>query len=133
LDDALPLLMSTPKRDGGMAFSSNDIGLALVGQGVLLVLHVLFIFPMWKERLGTLQLFWLAALSCPIVTCVTPFLADIQRLVSPSAHWAVIQGYLALKVMAFSTGFTSVTLLINNSGLSYLLSRWLCVFRVEFV
>ena len=54
LDDALPLMMSTPQPNG-MGMDSNSIGLALFGQGILLVSHVLFIFPYLKDRLGTLQ------------------------------------------------------------------------------
>jgi hypothetical protein len=81
----MPLLMSTPEGHGGLGFSSNEIGLALFGQGVLLVTHVLLLFPYMKERLGTLELFWVAAVTCPLVCCLSPFLVDIQPHVSAPA------------------------------------------------
>ncbi|EKX53102.1 hypothetical protein GUITHDRAFT_133473 [Guillardia theta CCMP2712] len=48
LDEATPLLMSIPRAAGGLDFNTSDIGLALFGQGLLLVLHVLIIFPNLK-------------------------------------------------------------------------------------
>jgi len=116
LDEGLPLFMSTPQLDGGMGFSSNEIGLALFGQGILLVVCVLFLFPYMKERLGTLQLFWLATLCIPVVCLVTPLLGDVIAYVSEPVLWVLVEAYMALKVLAFSTGFTAVSLLINNSG-----------------
>ena len=115
LDDAMPLMMSTP-RPSGMGLDSNSIGLALFGQGILLVSHVLFIFPYLKDRLGTLQLFWLSALTVPFVCWILPFVADLQPHVPPWLFFAAVEASMGLKCFSFATGFTAVTLLINNSA-----------------
>ena len=116
LDDALPLLMSTPRGEGGMGFTSNEIGLALFGQGILLITHVLVIFPMMKERLGTLELFRLSALTVPLVCGMTPWLVDLQVHLPSWILWCVVEMYMAFKVFSLATGFTSVTILLNNSA-----------------
>ena len=149
LDDALPLMMSTPQPNG-MGMDSNSIGLALFGQGILLVSHVLFIFPYLKDRLGTLQvrlcpcssrhlfitiksgltptmpcplfksplpqLFWLSAVTVPFVCWVIPFVADLQPHVPPWFFYLAVEASMGLKCFSFATGFTAVTLLINNSA-----------------
>lgn len=116
LDDAMPLFMSTPRVDGGMAMTSNQIGLALFGQGILLVAHVLFIFPYLKERMGTLQLFWCSAAAIPVACFLLPFMSDLLPYVPSWFLYICVELYLGLKVMSFATGFTCVTVLINNSA-----------------
>jgi hypothetical protein len=116
LDDAMPLFMSTPRVDGGMAMTSNQIGLALFGQGILLVAHVLFIFPYLKERMGTLQLFWCSAAAIPVACFLLPFMSDLLPYVPSWFLYICVELYLGLKVMSFATGFTCATVLINNSG-----------------
>lgn len=55
--EQIPLFMSSPIRVGGMGFSTGQIGYALLGQGIILILHVRFIFPLLKARFGPLELF----------------------------------------------------------------------------
>jgi hypothetical protein len=116
LDDLIPLLFSTPKSLGGLAFQTEGIGLALLGQGVMLVFHVMFFFPLMQRRFGTLQLFRIASISTPVMFLLFPLLPYAQRVVPETGLYVLVQLCLIAKVFAFSTGFTSVMILVNNSA-----------------
>eukprot|EP00284_Hemiselmis_tepida_P011297 CAMPEP_0174917386 /NCGR_PEP_ID=MMETSP1355-20121228/2418_1 /TAXON_ID=464990 /ORGANISM="Hemiselmis tepida, Strain CCMP443" /LENGTH=180 /DNA_ID=CAMNT_0016162467 /DNA_START=132 /DNA_END=670 /DNA_ORIENTATION=+ len=99
-----------------MGFNTGMIGYALLGQGVILVCHILFFFPHLKRFFGPLGIFRICGYLCPFVCLFTPGLGDIQPFVSPFVLWAAIYLYMLVKAFAFSSGFTSVSLLVNNSA-----------------
>jgi len=116
LDDLIPLFLSTPRENGGMAFRTEGVGMAMLGQGVMLVAHVIFFFPMMQRRYGTLQLFAISAIASPFMFLSFPLLPYFQDSVPTWVLWVLVQLCLAVKVFAFSTGFTSVMMLVNNSA-----------------
>ena len=72
--------------------------------------------PYLKERMGTLQLFWCSAAAIPVACFLLPFMSDLLPYVPSWFLYICVELYLGLKVMSFATGFTCVTVLINNSG-----------------
>ena len=72
--------------------------------------------PYLKERMGMLQLFWCSAAAIPVACFLLPFMSDLLPYVPSWFLYICVELYLGLKVMSFATGFTCVTVLINNSG-----------------
>lgn len=52
----------------------------------------------------------------PVACFLAPSLGDVQDLVSPTMLWVLLQCWMFIKACGFSSGFTSVTILINNSA-----------------
>ena len=73
MQELLPLWTSAPVKDGGLDFSSVEIGHVTMWMGALLIVYNAFLLPRLIKCFGAVRLFRYASLLWPVIMGVTPF------------------------------------------------------------
>lgn len=124
LDETIPLFLKLSRQDGGMEFSSSEIGFLLSVVGVAVLIFAVFILPKLcnnypKGWLYSVSLYlalpgifgWpMLAYFRPIIIQYSPS-ATIEKTVS----WGILIFLGILRGFTSSVAFTAVTIQINHS------------------
>lgn len=119
LDELFPLWAATQHSLGGLDFSTNQIGTALLVVSVpLLVLHII-LYPKFERRLGAIRVFQVANAFLGVTVLIMPFINTYYS--RPTVLWPLL--LLILLFMKLNTGFafSSTGILVNNTVGSELL------------
>lgn len=113
-DELLPVFAKTEQGQGGLGWSSGDVGSLQVVQGATQIVLNLFLYPRLAARFGLVTCFRYSML--PLVPVLLLFPALGRLTPWPGALWGGMAFGVGCKAFFMSTGFTSVMLLINNSS-----------------
>eukprot|EP01113_Clastostelium_recurvatum_P018241 TRINITY_DN2151_c0_g1_i6.p1 TRINITY_DN2151_c0_g1~~TRINITY_DN2151_c0_g1_i6.p1 ORF type:complete len:574 (-),score=120.49 TRINITY_DN2151_c0_g1_i6:28-1749(-) len=117
IDEVFPLWAMTTLAQGGLNFSSAQIGLTWSIGGASLVLYQMFVYYRLARRFGTLKLFQ-AGLALMIVTFIFyPFNGLVARSSSnPAILWVTLGTTIILRTIFGNTIGTSQSVLLNCCG-----------------
>lgn len=101
--------------DGGLGWSSTDVGISLAFGGVFILLIQLVIFPIIQKRMGNLKLFQYSMLFQAPLMFIAPFIHDLLSE-GQWAVWLATIGHHFLRSICQTGAFTTVMVMINNSA-----------------
>jgi MFS family permease len=111
-DELLPVFASTPPAQGGLGWTSAEVGSVQVVNGGVQILTTLLLVPWLLRRLGVLAAF--RAFMLPLA----PYLAlfPTVALLSGRAQvvFAVMCGAVAVRTVLFAVPFATIMIAINN-------------------
>ncbi|XP_062512377.1 uncharacterized protein LOC134188192 [Corticium candelabrum] len=110
--DIVSVWLATAKYKGGIGFSSLKIGI-FTGSTALAMIPLLFFFIPWIERcLGTLQAYYLSAISLVLFCTTSPLLVSLSNDI---LLWTLLVALSLPLRMFIGGGFVMISVLINNS------------------
>jgi MFS family permease len=126
-EEVYALYVAEPLREGGLQFTSFDIGLILSLSGVIQIVSQVFIYPVVERRCGQKGTFRWAAILLVIFSIALPFCTDFARSIvtSPDGHYtsdqkvavfAVLFVLLSGKTLASVMGYIPVIIFVNDSA-----------------
>ncbi len=113
-DELLPVFAKTAKGDGGLGWTSGDVGSLQVVQGAVQIVVNLFILPRLVAAFGLFLCFRNSV--APLIPILLVFPAAGRLSDRPDALWPVMALGVAFKAGCMAPAFTSIMLLINNSS-----------------
>jgi hypothetical protein len=121
--EIFPLWVVTAKADGGLGFSSNNIGSAIMAAGVVTILLQLFVYPAVVKTAGLVRTYRYGCHLFAVVVVVMPLISALNTG-GGGGEESLFTFFLvvsALTLMGTATMFTliSVFVLINNSCYSH--------------
>jgi len=122
--EIFPLWVVTAKADGGLGFSSNNIGSAIMAAGVVTILLQLFVYPAVVKTAGLVRTYRYGCHLFAVVVVVMPLISALNTGGGGGGEESLFTFSLvvsALTLMGTATMFTliSVFVLINNSCYSH--------------
>lgn len=119
-DEIWPLWALTPVSEGGLAFRTDQIGIANAVSGGAQLTFNLALYPLIANRLGFVHSFWLGLVSSGVVYFLYPFVRYVPLPTPGDAFtyirfWTVLALIAILRQCASQVGFSSVMTLISNS------------------
>jgi hypothetical protein len=113
-EEILPLFIASPRSNGGMEFTSGQMGALMSILGIsALVIQLIFV-PRWEKAYGlpNLNLFFLAMAA--VTSFITPFLSVLDGPVW--LIWASLIVTLMLNIIGWGIAFTAQIVLINDTA-----------------
>jgi MFS family permease len=102
-------------HDGGLAWGTSEVGIAMALSGAVLLFVQLVIYPYVQRHVGNYTLYRDAMFAQVPMFAVTGFIsASVYQ--GPAALWTWISLHSVYRVVAQSFAFTSVMMMINNSA-----------------
>ncbi|XP_020614457.1 probable peptide/nitrate transporter At3g43790 isoform X2 [Orbicella faveolata] len=118
-DELFSLWAATQAENGGLGFSTNQIGTALLCVAAPLLFLQMWTYPKFERRLGAKRVFQLVN---AIVGILTASLSAINTYYDRSTVlWPLLIGILLPLKLGVGCGFSSTVILVNNSVPSELL------------
>jgi MFS family permease len=114
-DELLPVFGRAAISDGGLGFSSKQVGYLLALQGVTMVLFQFLVFPRLAARFGAVQLFRYGSVVFLPVLCFIPVTASLAASGQKVLLWVFLAAFMIGRSCCSCTLYTCVMLLINNS------------------
>ncbi|KAA8492772.1 putative peptide/nitrate transporter [Porphyridium purpureum] len=115
-DEGFPIYTSSPTSVGGLSFSPQEVGIALLFGGVVLFVYQIWFWPHVAAWLGPVKAFraflWLQIAAGLLIPTASIF--AFRRCFV--LEWAVILIAQTLKVIGQATSFTAVNILVSNSA-----------------
>jgi MFS family permease len=122
LDEVFPMWAMLQPKDGGIGFTSSDIGYSWVPIGVVLMLFQLFIYHRLATRFGALMLFRAGMAVLCVIMALYPTL-NMLAFVSRVALWLGVIPLVAARGLGATLSFTSANILLNASTDEVFLGR----------
>jgi hypothetical protein len=121
LDEVYALWCVAPVSQGGLAFSSRDVGTSLSFVGVMILVVQLALFPHFHSRHGLTTCYKVGFLVYGLTMLFLPHINSILLLTSSSAHstlylWLTLLLTITVRVIASSFVFTCCMIFVNNAG-----------------
>jgi len=117
-DDCYPLWLLTPRDEGGLAMSVDEIGVVMSVTAVITLVYQLALFPFVSERCPPHTLFWacslLAAVLMPAAVVIACLPAAGGGGLTPAA-WVALVAHNAVLKCANNNNYTALFCCINNS------------------
>jgi hypothetical protein len=119
-DEVWPLWALTPVSEGGLAFSTDQIGAINAWSGVIQLLFNLAVYPILAKHLGLVKTFLVGLVASILVFPSYPFIRYVPLPVkgdigSSVLFWTVL-GFLAMwRCTATQSCFSSIMTIISNS------------------
>ncbi|KAJ3411113.1 hypothetical protein HDV05_002722 [Chytridiales sp. JEL 0842] len=117
-DETFSLWSVTPSYNGGLGFSSSDIGIVLSLMGCVTLFMQLFVYPQISRILNPLQIYRMGVMMYVFVFPLFPFISTIPGD-DPEGRrwiWPALIANMAARQVANVLSFTSVMIMINNSA-----------------
>ncbi|KAJ3114597.1 hypothetical protein HDU96_001899 [Phlyctochytrium bullatum] len=118
-DETFSLWVVTPPGDGGLGFTSSDIGFCLSLMGCMTLFMQLIVYPYLSRFLSTLSLYRIAVCTYiaifPMFPMISTFIATGPANVKMWT-WPLLLVNMAGRHFCNVLGFTSVMIMINNSA-----------------
>jgi MFS family permease len=113
-DNLFPLLLATSKKNKGLGFSTNQIGLIYVISASFLMGYSIIVIPYLKNKLGTYKLFFIIQFLFPISIFSISLLSNMNNINNISL--LVISSIIfIIKASIGSISIILINIMINNS------------------
>lgn len=113
-DNLFPLLLATSKKNRGLGFSTNQIGLIYVISASFLMGYSIIVIPYLKNKLGTYKLFFIVQFLFPISIFSVSLLSNMNNINNISL--LVISSIIFIfKASIGSISIILINIMINNS------------------
>lgn len=114
-EELFPFWASTPTKDGGLGFNSQDIGTLSAAMGFVMVFIQLLVFGPLQEKFGTTSLLCGAYLLCIPLYSAMPLVRTVLISSYSELTWVVLASLQAIKTFCVVVGFTATNILIPES------------------
>lgn len=113
-DNLFPLLLATSKKNRGLGFSTNQIGLIYVISASFLMGYSIIVIPYLKNKLGTYKLFFIVQFLFPISIFSVSLLSNMNNInnISLLVTSSII---FIIKASIGSISIILINIMINNS------------------
>ena len=113
-DNLFPLLLATSKKNRGLGFSTNQIGLIYVISASFLMGYSIIVIPYLKNKLGTYKLFFIVQFLFPISIFSLSLLSNMNNInnISLLVTSSII---FIIKASIGSISIILINIMINNS------------------
>jgi hypothetical protein len=126
-EEVYALYVAEPLREGGLQFTSFDIGFILSLSGVVQIISQIFIYPIFERRCGQKGTFKWAAILLVGFAFALPFCTDFARSIVTSsdgsytsdqkaAVFGMLLFLLSGKTLASVLGYIPVIIFVNDSA-----------------
>jgi MFS family permease len=113
-DNLFPLLLATSKKNRGLGFSTNQIGLIYVISASILMGYSIIVIPYLKNKLGTYKLFLIAQFLFPISIFSISLLSNMNNINNISLL-IISSIFFIIKASIGSISIILINIMINNS------------------
>jgi MFS family permease len=113
-DNLFPLLLATSKKNRGLGFTTNQIGLIYVISASFLMGYSIIVIPYLKNKLGTYKLFFIVQFLFPISIFSVSLLSNMNNInnISLLVTSSII---FIIKASIGSISIILINIMINNS------------------
>ena len=108
-----PLFAASPRDDGGLAYTSTDIGAIAAACGVVILVYTATSFHRLERRYGARQLFMHAIVIVGLTTALTPIVSLLPTFPAQMTYLSVV---FALRACAGPTAVTASSMLVTNAA-----------------
>ena len=115
VDDIFPIYCRDTFANGGLEFSTNDIGTALAFMGGISIGYNVLIYPILARKYGLMMLYRTSLLVAVPMCLVFPCINILGAAYGAQAIWPVLLFNLFLRGVVGLHMFTTVMVYINNS------------------
>lgn len=113
-EEILPLFIASPKHEGGMEFSSGQMGAMMSVLGISALVVQLIFVPSWEKKYGLPMLNIVFLGIAAVSSLITPFLSVIQ---GPTwLIWGCLIVTLMFNIIGWGVAFTAQIVLINDTA-----------------
>ncbi|TPX37689.1 hypothetical protein SmJEL517_g00556 [Synchytrium microbalum] len=120
LDEVFSLWTVTPPRDGGLGFTSTDIGFSLSIMGVVTLICQLGLYPSLSRRFGAATLYRIAMPCYIFVFLAYPLVSTYVSTGEGGSRdgfvWPVLLLVMTCRTFLNVCAFTSIMIMINNAA-----------------
>ncbi|KAI9022464.1 major facilitator superfamily domain-containing protein [Hyaloraphidium curvatum] len=113
-EEILPLFIASPKTEGGMEFTSGQMGVMMSILGVSALVVQLIFVPSWEKKYGLPNLnIWFLGIAA-VTSIITPFMSYIEGPVW--LIWTCLIVTLGFNIIGWGIAFTAQIVLINDTA-----------------
>ncbi|KAI9245057.1 major facilitator superfamily domain-containing protein [Sporodiniella umbellata] len=123
MDELFPLYTASTRENGGLGFSSNEIGTALAYSGMVTLVSQLVVLPTLTKKLGLLRLFQLALFILVFLYSSQGIIRTLYSIPNFDGQldtklwvWVGLLISQTIKTLCHTICFTCCTILINNAA-----------------
>jgi MFS family permease len=116
-DEVFSVWMVTPLIYGGLSYTSKDVGLILSIMGLIILYCQLYLYQKLSSKISRIRLYQsVFPMYMILFYLVFPLISSKLIYVNEQMSWVVLVIAVAVRFFANVLGFTSITILLNNSA-----------------
>jgi len=115
LDDIYPLYCRAVYAQGGLEFTTNDIGITLSFLGGVSIVYNLFVYPRVSRRVGLMRLYRVSLVIAAPMCLLYPTINVLGARFGRPAIWPLLMANLIVRGIVGLQMFTTVMVYVNNS------------------
>ncbi|KAG1184051.1 hypothetical protein G6F36_007988 [Rhizopus arrhizus] len=123
MDEIFPLYTASTRENGGLDFTSNEIGTALAFSGIVTLISQLIVLPALTRKLGLLSMFQYALFILVFLYSSQGVIRTLYSIPDPHGRvdtkfwvWVGVLTSQCIKTLCHTICFTSCTILVNNAA-----------------
>ncbi|KAJ3429009.1 protein zinc induced facilitator-like [Anaeramoeba flamelloides] len=121
-DMIIPLLTILPPNEGGVNFTTRDIGAGNLVSSISFILFQVLVYPYITKKVTTLNIYRYCALLSALLIALFPLISKLYNY-GRAAYFTFFLIIMSLRSCLASSSFTSIFILVNKSGPNWALSR----------